>query len=496
MADPHPATTERNAVPVFDLVIFGANGDLALRKLFVALAARDREGVLPPESRIVAVVRQSAQLKTLPETIAAKLRNDGFDKGEIEHFMARIVVVETDATKLETYAALKQALGDADRVRAFYLSTPPDLFIPIVENLGKSGLTTGDARIIIEKPIGRDLASARAINDALAKVFPERRTYRIDHYLGKETVQNLMVLRFANTLFERSLSSRDVDHVQITAAETVGLETRAGYYDGVGALRDMIQNHVLQLLCLFAIEPPNTLDAEAVRDEKLRVLKALKPITGADAQRLTARGQYAAGSIDGKPVKGYTDELGRPSDTETFVALRCEIENWRWAGVPFYLRTGKRLAARYSEIDVTFKRVPFSIFKNADGSDSLRPDRLVIRLQPNEGVQFQMMMKVPGSGRLKLVPRMLDLRYAEAFNERAPDAYERLLTDVIRGDQTLFMSRQEVEAAWSFVDPILEAWRQSGDILPRYAAGSFGPSHAFGLIERDGRSWIDPDLSA
>jgi glucose-6-phosphate 1-dehydrogenase len=410
--------------------------------------------------------------------------------------MARIVVVETDATKLETYGALKDTHGDDERVRAYYLSTPPDLFIPIVDNLGKSKLNAGDARVIIEKPIGRDLASARAINDALARVFTEKRTYRIDHYLGKETVQNLMVMRFANTLFERSLSSRDVDHVQITAAETVGLESRAGYYDGVGALRDMIQNHVMQLLCLFAMEPPNTLDAEAVRDEKLRVLKALKPITGGEVQRQTVRGQYSAGSIDGKPVRGYTDELGHASNTETFVALRCEIENWRWAGVPFYLRTGKRLAARYSEIDVTFKQVPFSIFRNADGSDNLQPDRLIIRLQPNEGVQFQMMMKVPGSGRLKLVPRMLDLRYAEAFNERTPDAYERLLTDVIRGDQTLFMSRHEVEAAWSFVDPILESWRQASDVLPRYAAGSFGPSHAFGLIERDGRSWVDPDLSA
>ena len=238
------------------------------------------------------------------------------------------------------------------------------------------------------------------------------------------------------------------------------------------------------------------LEAEAVRDEKRRVLKALRPIRGTDVNKTTVRGQYGSGSIDGAPVKGYAEELGKPSDTETFVALRCEIENWRWAGVPFYLRTGKRLSTRYSEIDVTFKRVPFSLFKDADGSDALQPDRLIIRLQPNDGVQLQMMMKVPGSGKLKLVPRTLDLRYDTAFSGRSPDAYERLLTDVIRGDQTLFMGREEVELAWEFIDPIIEGWKANATAPQRYAAGSFGPSHAFGLIERDGRSWLDPDLSS
>jgi glucose-6-phosphate 1-dehydrogenase len=293
-------------------------------------------------------------------------------------------------------------------------------------------------------------------------------------------------------LFERSWSSRDIDHVQITVAETVGLEARAGYYDRIGALRDMVQNHVLQLLCLFASEPPNMLEADAVRDEKLRVLKALRPIRGADVLRSSVRGQYAHGSIEGRSVPGYAEELGKASETETFVALKCEVGTWRWAGVPFYLRTGKRLGLRSSEIVVVFKPVPHSIFAGV-ASEALDPNRLVLRLQPNDGLQLHMMMKVPGSGRLKLVPRTLDLRYDTAFDFRTPDAYERLLTDVIRGDQTLFMRRDEVEAAWAWIDPIIDGWRELNAIPHRYASGSWGPSHAIGLIERDGRSWFDPE---
>jgi glucose-6-phosphate 1-dehydrogenase len=332
------------------------------------------------------------------------------------------------------------------------------------------------------------------INAAVSEALPESRTYRIDHYLGKEAVQNLLVLRFANTLFERSWSQRDIDHVQITVAETVGLEKRAGYYDGVGALRDMVQNHVLQLLCLFAIEPPNTLAADAVRDEKVRVLHALKPIRGSEVMRSTVRGQYARGSMQGRRVEGYVDELGRDSTTETFAALRLEIETWRWAGVPIYLRTGKRMAARYSEIVVTFKPVPHSIFPGFGGLNPFQPNRLVIRLQPNDGVQLQMMMKVPGSGKLKLVPRTLDLRYETAFDGRTPDAYERLLTDVIRGDQTLFMRRDEVEAGWAFIDPIIEGWKEFYPTPQRYMAGTTGPSQSIAMIERDARSWYEGEI--
>ncbi|MGL4974498.1 MAG: glucose-6-phosphate dehydrogenase [Bosea sp. (in: a-proteobacteria)] len=486
----------RTPVPPFDLVIFGASGDLAMRKLFPALAQRDLEGVLPEESRIIGVARQPEHLASLPRQIGERLGNEGLPAAIIEAFLRRLTVVQVDANIPESFAHLREALGESERVRSFYLSTPPDLFIPICQNLEAGGILTPTSRVILEKPLGRDLASARAINDAVAQILPEARTYRIDHYLGKETVQNLLVLRFANTLFERSWSSRDIDNVQITVAETVGLEARAGYYDKSGHMRDMVQNHVLQLLCLFASEPPNMLDADAVRDEKLRVLKALRPITGADVQRATVRGQYGPGSIDGTSVRGYLDELGGPSTTETFVALRCHIDNWRWAGVPIYLRTGKRMPQRYSEIAVTFKPVPHSIFGNALGGSGLAANRLVIRLQPNDGVQLQLMMKVPGSGKLQIVPRTLDLRYDTAFNIRTPDAYERLLTDAIRGDQTLFMRRDEVEQAWTWIDPILDGWREFYPKPHRYAAGTFGPAQSVGLIERDGFSWADPDHGA
>jgi glucose-6-phosphate 1-dehydrogenase len=494
MIEPAPAipmAPERTPVPPFDLVIFGASGDLALRKLFPAMAHRDSEGVLPPESRIFAMAHAPHHLETLPGRIVARLQEERISAETIARFMARVTILRADAHDATSFGALVAALGSQPHVRAFYLSTAPDLFVPICQNLAAQGLLEGEARLILEKPIGRDLASARAINDAVAALIPESRTYRIDHYLGKETVQNLLVLRFANTLFERSWSSRDIDHVQITVAETVGLERRAGYYDKVGALRDMVQNHVLQLLCLFASEPPNQLEADAVRDEKLRVLRALRPIAGSEVMRATVCGQYGAGSIDGQAVPGYADELGQASDTETFVALRCHVDTWRWAGVPFYLRTGKRLGQRSSEIVVTFKPVPHSIFGGV-ATDALTPNRLVLRLQPNDGLQLHMMMKVPGSGRLKLVPRTLDLRYDTAFDVRSPDAYERLLTDVIRGDQTLFMRRDEVEAAWGWIDPILAGWRDSNARPIRYAAGSWGPSQAIGLIERDGRSWMDP----
>jgi glucose-6-phosphate 1-dehydrogenase len=486
---------ERTPVPPFDLVLIGASGDLAMRKLLPALARRLSEGVVPPESRIIGVVRSEHADDALIAHTAEKLAGYGVSQDDIDGLMRQLTIVRADASDPAAMTALAERLGPAqNRVRAFYMATPPDLFVPAARALKSAGLLEGEARLVLEKPLGRDLVSARAINEAVAELLPERRTYRIDHYLGKETVQNLLVLRFANTLFERSWSARDIDHVQITVAETVGLETRAGYYDQVGALRDMVQNHVLQLLCLFAIEPPNTLAADAVRDEKMRVLTALKPIRGADVLHRTVRGQYVRGSLGGRSVDGYVDELGHDSSTETFVALRCELETWRWAGVPIYLRTGKRLGARYSEIVVTFKPVPHSIFPGFGAYTPIEANRLVIRLQPNDGLQLRMMMKVPGSGKLKLVPRTLDLRYDTAFEERAPDAYERLLTDVIRGDQTLFMRRDEVEAAWGFVDPIIEGWKEFYPQPHRYMAGSSGPTQSIALTERDGRSWSDTDI--
>jgi glucose-6-phosphate 1-dehydrogenase len=485
----------RTPVPSFDLVLFGATGDLAGRKLFPALLQRDLEGVLPADSTIHALGRGAMDTDAFRASLDAKLAGVPASPEERRRFLARIRCWSVDLDRPGSLGPLAAALDGSDRVRAFYLSIAPGYFAAACEALAAAGLATPNARIVIEKPIGRDLESARDIMDAVAKAFGEKQTYRIDHYLGKETVQNLLVLRFANALFGRLWSNADIDHVQITVAEEVGLEDRAGYYEGAGALRDMVQNHLLQLLCLTAMEPPNTLDADAIRDEKVRVLKAIRPIGAQDVLARTVRGQYRAGSVAGRLAPGYEDELGRPSGTETFAALKVDIDTWRWAGVPFYLRTGKRMAARRSEIVLTFKPVPHSIFASLGQDGALAPNRLVIRLQPDDGVTLAAMTKIPGSGRLRLRETELDLSFGQAFADRAPDAYERLLTDVLRGQQTLFMRRDEVEAAWAFVDPIAEAWAERYPNPHRYAAGQDGPSQAVALIERDGRSWREPTTS-
>jgi glucose-6-phosphate 1-dehydrogenase len=340
--------------------------------------------------------------------------------------------------------------------------------------------------VIIEKPIGHDLKSAMEVNDAVGGVFNESQIYRIDHYLGKETVQNLMALRFGNALFEPLWNAAHIDHVQITVAENIGVEGRGGYYDHSGALRDMIQNHLMQLLCLVAMEPPTHMDADGVRDEKLKVLRALKPIDASNASQLIVRGQYRASGN----MAAYTTEVGNPSSTtESFIAVKAEISNWRWAGVPFYVRTGKRLPIRQSEIVISFRNIPHSIFDESAGS--IEANRLVLRIQPDEGVKLWIMIKDPGPGgmRLRYVP--LDMSFAEAFGARSPDAYERLILDVIRGNQTLFMRRDEVEAAWKWIDPIAEAWEQSREAPKPYPAGTWGPTAAIALIERDGRTWHD-----
>ena len=381
-----------------------------------------------------------------------------------------------------------------DRVRAFYLATSPELFGPITHKLDEHGMLTAKTRVVLEKPIGKDLKSAQAINAGVGEVLDEDRIYRIDHYLGKETVQNLMALRFANLLFEPVWNKAHIDHVQITVAETVGVEGRGGYYDTAGALRDMLQNHILQLLCLVAMEPPSALEANALRDEKLKVLRALKPIDDSNVRSLTVRGQYRAGAIDGRSVPGYLDELdgAAESPTETFVALKAEVQTWRWAGVPFYLRTGKRLPTRVSEIVIHFRAVPLSIFGSAGGS--LVNNQLVIRLQPDEGVALKLMIKDPGPGGMRFREESLNLSFKDAFKARNPDAYERLLMDVIRGNQQLFMRRDEVEAAWVWADPILDAWSRMGQPLQGYTAGAWGPSSSVALIERDGRTWHELSL--
>jgi glucose-6-phosphate 1-dehydrogenase len=448
---------------------------------------------MPGDSCIIGAARSDLDDVAFRDRATAALK-DHVDKKDLDpdvvrKFLERLHYVRIDATAEKADWSAMKALLDPKRVRVFYLATAPDLYGPICHNLGAKGLVTEASRVVLEKPIGHDLESARAIIRDVGKVFTEAQTFRIDHFLGKETVQNLMALRFANTIFERLWSADVIDHVQITVAETVGLEGRAGYYDTAGAMRDMVQNHLLQLLCLIAMEPPVSLDADRVRDEKLKVLRALRPMEPHEVSALTVRGQYAQGAIDGKPVPGYQTDLGHdePSDTETFVALKAEIRTWRWANVPFYLRTGKRLPQKVSEIVIQFRAQPFSIFP-ADAAD-WQPNRLIVRLQPEEGMRLEMMTKDPGPGGLRLSPTGLDIRFEKAFGIRFPDAYERLLMDTVRGNPTLFMRHDEVEAAWAWVEPILEAWAGRPDHPRPYPAGSWGPTAAIALIEREGRTW-------
>ena len=482
-------------IPVdpFDCVVFGGAGDLAERKLLPALYHRQIEGQFLEPTRIIGASRSplsDQEYRTFArEALRKHLKPGEYNDTEVDTFCERLFYIPVDAKSEGGWEKLKAELDSGrDRVRVFYLAVAPAIFGPISEKIREHDLITDQTRIVVEKPIGRDLASALELNDTIGRVFREEQIFRIDHYLGKETVQNLMVLRFANALYEPLWNAQHIDHVQITVAESVGLEGRAGYYDTAGALRDMVQNHILQLVCLVAMEVPSSLSAESLRDEKLKVLRALKPITEDNVEHLTVRGQYRAGASAGGPVKGYLDELeGGVSDTETFVAIKAEIGNWRWAGVPFYIRTGKRLAARVSEIVITFKPIPHNIFDHAAGRVSA--NQLIIRLQPDEGVKQSLMIKDPGPGGMRMRNVSLDMSFAEAFAVRNPDAYERLLMDTIRSNQTLFMRRDEVEAAWRWVDPILKGWEATGQAVQGYTSGTWGPSQAIALIERDGRTW-------
>jgi len=483
-------------VPPFDLVVFGATGDLSLRKLFPSLLHRFLDGQIPAQSRLIGVARSDMDTEAFRKLIHDSREEFApgacIDHAKCEDFLRHVEYVRLDATApAEGWAPLKDALTNGKgNVRIFYLSTAPSLFVPIAQKLGETGLATPDSRIVLEKPIGRDLASSRAINDGVASVFDEQRTFRIDHYLGKETVQNLLVLRFANMLVEPIWSRATIDHVQITVAEEIGVEGRADYYDKSGALRDMVQNHILQLLCLVALESPNSIDADAIRTEKLKVLSALRRIGPADVATKTVRGQYKAGLVNGGKAPGYAEEVGKTTRTETFVAIKAEVDNWRWAGVPFYLRTGKRMGARRSEIVVQFKDTPVSIF----GAGSGTPNRLVLRLQPDEGVRLWLNMKEPGPGGLRVKTAPLDLSFAEEFGGvRYPDAYERLLMDVVRGNLSLFMRRDEVDAAWKWADTLLAAWDEAGNEPHLYTAGTNGPTQSAVLMDRDGRAWWDPE---
>ena len=485
--------TSQAPLPPFDLVIFGGTGDLALRKLLPALFHRHVEGQIPAGSRVIGIARDViGDDEWRSRARAALERADGVaDAGKLESFLPLLsycaLDIEGEAGWRELADGLSAGEG-ADRVRVFYLATSPALFATACDGLRAHALIDERSRVVIEKPIGRDLATAQAINAAIGHAFEERNTFRIDHYLGKETVQNLIALRFGNALFEPLWRAEHIDHVQITVAETIGVEQRGAYYDGAGALRDMVQNHLLQLLCLVAMEPPSTFDADAIRDEKLKVLHALAPIDASNAAQRTVRGQYRESVPPVAGVRAYADEVGkRGTRTETFVALRTEVRNWRWAGVPFYLRTGKRLPERVSEIVITFRAVPHSIFDA--GAGALAPNKLVVRLQPDEGIKLWLMIKSPGPGGLRLRRVPLDMSFASAFGVRQPEAYERLLLDVVRGNPMLFMRRDEVEAAWQWIDPILAAWDASDEAPKSYSSGAWGPSAAIALIERDGRTW-------
>ena len=472
-------------VETFDLVIFGATGDLARRKILPGLYRRFWAGQMLPESRIIGAARSEMTEEVFRAQVRAAIEEfvspEKRDAEMIAQFLSRIGYVAIDAKGTGGWDALKTQVRP-DAVSAFYFSVAPALFGDLAERLHSHGIASAESRIVVEKPFGRDLASARALNATLARHFTEQQIYRIDHYLGKETVQNLMAVRFANILFEPLWNAQHVDHVQITVAETVGVGGRGSYYDKSGAMRDMVQNHMMQLLCLIAMEPPYHFDPNAVRDEKLKVIRALDAVRPEEI----VRGQYAR--QNGHP--GYLEDAENPASlTESYIALKVGISNWRWKGTPFYLRTGKKLRARTSEIAITFREPPHSIFDDAPG---WRENVLVIRLQPNEGMNLMVMIKEPGPGGMRLAQVPLDMSFAEALGDEGadiPDAYERLIMDVIRGNQTLFMRGDEVEAAWAWTDPIIAAWEAAGDRPKPYDPGSSGPEDALMLMHRDGRRW-------
>ena len=482
--------------PSEKLLLFGATGDLSQRMLLPSLYGLAADGLLPANLAIVATARSAydeAAFRNFAEKALTRfVPGERLQDEALASFIQRLTYVPVDASKEEDFAALASAVGSIDKGLSIFLSTAPSLFEATIDGLAKAGLAGDGIRIGLEKPLGYDMTSSRHINDAVARVFPEDRTFRIDHYLGKETVQNLLALRFANSLFEPLWQGGGIDHVQITVSETVGLEGRVGFYDGAGAIRDMVQNHMLQLVAMVAMEPPAQFNATAVRDEKVKVLRSLRPIDRTTAQTHSVIGQYGPGAVAGGAVPGYLDELGKPSDTETFVALKANIDNWRWKGVPFYLRTGKRLPSRQSEILIQFKDVPHSIF---DGRGAvLQPNKLIIRLQPDENVRLLLMSKVPGLDRdgIRLREMPLDISMPNAFADtRRRIAYERLLLDLVEGDQTLFVRRDEVEAQWEWVDAIRDGWAANAMKPRTYTAGSWGPSAAIALTERDGVTWHD-----
>jgi glucose-6-phosphate 1-dehydrogenase len=489
------------------LVIFGGGGDLAHRKLLPALYNLHVDGLLPPRIAIAGIGRKpmsDEEYRAFARSGVEQFSRRPLDERAWQTFAENLFFVPASIEDERAFAPLGARLDIIEHERGlpgnriYYLAIPPSVFVTTVEQLARARFVARESapsagapfsRIIVEKPIGHDLASAREIDDAIARVFDERQIYRIDHYLGKETVQNILVLRFANSIFEPLFNQKYIDHVQITVAEAEGVGTRAGYYEQAGALRDMVQNHLLQLLSLIAMEPPRSLDADVIRDQRLEVLQSLRPIAGDEVDRAVVRGQYTSGFILGQAVPGYREEPGVDphSRTETFVALQIAIDNWRWAGVPFFLRTGKRLPKRASEISVHLKEVPPILF-NSDPAGRLDPNVLSIRIQPDEGFALGISSKIPGP-RVRVYPVQMDFHYGSTFGGSSPEAYERLLLDVMAGDQTLFMRRDAVETAWRWVMPILDRSTAVADRIPTYAAGDWGPPEAQRLIESAGRQW-------
>jgi len=479
-----------------DLVIFGARGDLSKRKLFPALFELDRAGLLTDSVRIAGVAREEIDSVAFIEQMHNSLKDGSkegqWDEATWQRFSRRLNYIKVDFAQKKEFAALKNWVIDK-RIVIYYLATPPSLYGSICKHLHDSASVSGTSRIVLEKPIGHNFTSSQTVNDTVAQYFTERNIYRIDHYLGKETVQNLLALRFANRMINSQWDNSCIDHVQITVAETVGIEGRWSYYDKVGQLRDMVQNHLLQLLCMVAMEPPNALQADEIRAEKVKLLRALSPITSVNVTETAVRGQYTAGWIAGTPVVGYMEEEGSDSESsnnETYVALKVMINNWRWAGVPFYLRTGKRLPEKVTQVVITYKDNPHSLFPDTDGEAN---NRLVINLQPNEGIQLEMVSKKQSlKERLSIEKRTLNLDFFDSSGDsRIPDAYERLFLEVIKGDQWLFVSRDEIEASWNWCDTLLSAWNDKKIGSKSYSAGSWGPSKADMLIENDGRSWYE-----
>jgi glucose-6-phosphate 1-dehydrogenase len=478
------------------LTVFGATGDLARRMLLPSLYSLQAERLLPDGMRILGTARSELDrdgfaalvADSIADRIPAAERNDEALRSLIER-LDYCPASADDAASMQALAGRVEALRNGDVL--YHMSTAPKFYGPACQALAANGVAGPGTRVMLEKPIGKDLASAIAINDSVAKAFDEERIYRTDHYLGKEGVQNLIALRFGNSLFEPLWSARHIEQVQITVGETVGVEGRGDYYDESGALRDMLQNHLLQLLCLVAMEPPARFDPTAVRNEKIKVLRSLRPIDRGNVATESVIGQYTAGASEGKVVPGYAEELGRASRTETFVALRAHVDNWRWSGVPFYLRTGKRLPSRSTEIYIQFRKVPYSIFGGPAATD-MQPNGLLIKLQPEERIELDLMSKTPGLDRhgLRLSQVALDLDFHEEFlNARKRIAYERLYLDAIEGNGTLFVRRDETEAAWQWVDAIADGWRASGMVPKPYPAGTWGPSASVSLIDRSGHSW-------